>query len=417
MATVNFLYRSKKESAPLNIRLLYRVNNKDYIIGGKIKYVVTKSYWNKKHFLTRTRDAETLQEQNKVRNALHEIEQHILKSFNNTHVDAINKEWLKLQIENFYKAAINETLKDNSLSSYFNTYTEQKKNDITLSSIKKYDVVRNLVIRYQNSINTKIKIEDVDLNFKTSFEAYCNNENYAHNTIAKALRTIKTVCNHAKINGLKVSHQLDAIKPRFKKVSNIYLSFDELERIENIDDDKLTESLANARDWLIISCYIGQRVSDFMNFNKKMIRVEKGKHLIEFTQKKTNKIMTVPLHQKILKIIENREGNFPRPISDQKYNKYIKDVCELAKINESVYGSVKKETKEGSKIYRKVFDNYKKYELVSSHIGRRSFATNFYGTIPTSLLIYATGHSSEAMFLNYIGKSNKDMAMELTNYF
>jgi hypothetical protein len=27
------------------------------------------------------------------------------------------------------------------------------------------------------------------------------------------------------------------------------------------------------------------------------------------------------------------------------------------------------------------------------------------------------GHSSEIMFLNYIGKSNKDMALELKKYF
>ena len=60
---------------------------------------------------------------------------------------------------------------------------------------------------------------------------------------------------------------------------------------------------------------------------------------------------------------------------------------------------------------------YKKYELVTSHIGRRSFATNFYGTIPTSFLIYMTGHSTEAIFLNYIGKINKDIALEMTKYF
>lgn len=67
--------------------------------------------------------------------------------------------------------------------------------------------------------------------------------------------------------------------------------------------------------------------------------------------------------------------------------------------------------------YRMEVGNYKKYELVTSHIGRRSFATNFYGTIPTTYLIYVTGHSTESMFLNYIGKSNKDLAMELTKYF
>jgi hypothetical protein len=31
--------------------------------------------------------------------------------------------------------------------------------------------------------------------------------------------------------------------------------------------------------------------------------------------------------------------------------------------------------------------------------------------------MYITGHTTEAMFLTYIGKSNKDIAMELTSYF
>ena len=88
-----------------------------------------------------------------------------------------------------------------------------------------------------------------------------------------------------------------------------------------------------------------------------------------------------------------------------------------AGINELVRGSRKEETEEGSGIYRKRDGEFKKFELVTSHIGRRSFATNYYGKIPTSFLIYVTGHSTEAMFLNYIGKSNKDIALELTNYF
>jgi hypothetical protein len=55
--------------------------------------------------------------------------------------------------------------------------------------------------------------------------------------------------------------------------------------------------------------------------------------------------------------------------------------------------------------------------LVSSHIGRRSFATNNYGRIPTSLLINVTGHSTEGMFLEYIGKSNTEKAIQLAEYF
>ena len=83
----------------------------------------------------------------------------------------------------------------------------------------------------------------------------------------------------------------------------------------------------------------------------------------------------------------------------------------------AIIGSKKVETVKDSGIYRKKTDTYKKHELVSSHIGRRSFATNFYGKIPTTYLIYVTGHSTEQMFLTYIGKSNKDLAMEIGNYF
>ena len=67
--------------------------------------------------------------------------------------------------------------------------------------------------------------------------------------------------------------------------------------------------------------------------------------------------------------------------------------------------------------FRKKSGVYPKWKLVSSHIGRRSFATNFYGEIPTTYLTYITGHSTESMFLKYIGKSNKDKAMEMTNFF
>ena len=96
----------------------------------------------------------------------------------------------------------------------------------------------------------------------------------------------------------------------------------------------------------------------------------------------------------------------------EKYNDFIKKVCELAEINQPTKGSKMKETEEGSGIYRKQSGTYKKHELVTSHIGRRSFATNFYGKIPTTYLIYITGHSTESMFLNYIGKSNKDLALD-----
>ena len=46
---------------------------------------------------------------------------------------------------------------------------------------------------------------------------------------------------------------------------------------------------------------------------------------------------------------------------------------------------------------------------MSSHDLRRSFATNFFGKIPTPILMQMTGHSKESPFLQYIGHDpNRD---------
>jgi integrase len=271
--------------------------------------------------------------------------------------------------------------------------------------------------RFQEHRKKIIYIKDINDKFKNEFIAYYKKEGYSKNTMQRELVMIKTFCKHAKYLGLEVHHQMDGLRLEREKVEKIYLDLSELEALKKLDNTKLSESLLNARDWLIISCYTGQRVSDFLRFTKEMIRIENGKHLLEFTQRKTNKIMTIPLHNEVLAILDKREGNFPYSISDQKYNDYIKLVCRAAKINKPTKGSKKVETEEGSKKYRKKGGIYPKWELISSHVGRRSLATNFYGKIPTSYLIYMTGHSTEELFLSYIGKSNKDMAMELTKYF
>ena len=45
MATVNFLYRSSKETAPLTLRLLFRHDNKDFVIGD-LRHVQRLNRWD-----------------------------------------------------------------------------------------------------------------------------------------------------------------------------------------------------------------------------------------------------------------------------------------------------------------------------------------------------------------------------------
>lgn len=416
MASVNFLYRSTKDKSNLILRLLYRYNNVDYTFGVKTRFEVEKNYWSKQH-KKKSKDIEITNRQTDVNNELNKIENHILNAFNSASIETISKEWLQTQIDNYYNPPQKENSIPIDLINFIDFYIDYRKNEITETNKRKCTVIKNKLIKYEAFLKKKILIKNINDSFKNEFVNYQKDRMYSQNTIQREFVNIKTFCKYARFLGLETHHQLDSLRIDRQKVEKIYLTLEDLTKIENLGKEKLTDSLDNAKDWLIISAYCGQRVSDFMRFTDEQIRIENGKHLIEFTQKKTGKNMTVPLHPKILEILNKRNNKFPYKISDQKYNDFIKTVCELAEINEPTIGSKLIETEPDSGIYRKKSGMYKKFELVTSHIGRRSFATNFYGKIPTTYLIYVTGHSTEAMFLNYIGKSNKDLALEITNYF
>lgn len=419
MATINFLYRSTREKAPLNLRLLFRHNDKDYVIGGKTKLEVSRDYWNNHHTKQRLKDIDVKNLQTDVNNKLSELENHILEAFNATPPGKVNKDWLKVTIENYYNPPKeNEIPVD--LISYIDYYLEYRKNEITESNRKKVKVTKNKMLRLQKELGKPILINEINESFKKAYVDFSKEKAYSQNTQHREFVLIKTICFHARYLGLKTHHQLDGITLQREEGNHIYLNLEDLEKIKKVELDH--DYLNNARDWLIISCYTGQRVSDFMRFKSEMIRIEDGKTLLEFRQKKTKKEMSIPVTKEVREILKKRNGKFPRAISDQRYNDYIKEVCEMAKIKDEVKGKRRisiapKDVKPTKNDYRDISDTFEKWELVSSHIGRRSFATNFYGKVPTTYLINITGHGSEKMFLNYIKKSNKDLALDAFNYF
>lgn len=151
----------------------------------------------------------------------------------------------------------------------------------------------------------------------------------------------------------------------------ITLSFDEIKRIRKTVMPN--NYLENAKQWLILGCNIGQRVSDLLKLKKSNIAEVDGNKIIVLSQQKTKKQVAIPINKEAQYILDLNNGDFPRQISDMKFNKYLKMVCEEAQINEVINGSkVDPETK------RKVVGKYTKWQLVSSHICRRSYATNYY---------------------------------------
>lgn len=146
-----------------------------------------------------------------------------------------------------------------------------------------------------------------------------------------------------------------------------------------------------------------------MRFNSSMIREVEGKRFIDLTQVKTGKAVSIPIMPEVEAILQKHGGDFPRKTSEQKYNVYIKEVCKQAGINKEMKGRLPETIDDR---VRKPIGTFEKWQLVTSHIGRRSFATNFYGKVATTYLRNITGHGSESMFLEYIGKTSADTGLE-----
>lgn len=419
MATVNFLYRSIKNKAPLTLRLLYRYENKDYQIDAKTKNQVPKDYWEKTHFAKRVNDPDLSNYRTDVIKQLDALRSFVLTQFNDSLTHEVNKKWLKDIVKAYYSPKKQKVIPVD-LIGFIDYYLKVK--DVSETQSKKMITIKNKMTRFQDELEREFLIADINEDFKNKFTTYYNKYQYAQNTQQREFTLIKTVCRYARYLGLYTHHQLDEMRIKREEIEHIYLTFNELEKLKIYQFDK--DYLNNARDWLIISCYTGQRVSDFMRFTSEMIREEDGKRLLEFKQKKTQKFMTIPLLKEVDEVLNRRGGKFPRAISAQKYNDYIKEVCEACGIDEMSKGKVrqciypdKPKSERKPEDYRDVSGTFPKHKLVTSHIGRRSFATNYYGKVPTTFLKEITGHSTEKMFLNYIKKSNKDLALDALKYF
>jgi len=414
MASINYLYRSKKDQASLKVRLLFRYDGKDHQLETDSKIVVTSDYWNHYHRKSKIKDVSIRNKQREVEDSLNSLEQSIIECFYKSDPKYVDKAWLISTVEIHYKHG--EDFKSEYLTDIANDYIESIKLTATKSSITKHNTIIGKIKDMQTHYKRKFKASDVDSSFKTLFNDYYQLNGYNKNTIKKNFKFIKTYCYYARDNGIEVNPNLKKLSISGEDTKDIYLTLDELELIKTFSG--LSDKLDNVRDWLLISCFTAQRISDFSRFGKDMIIELENQKLISFKQTKGQKEIVIPLLPEVQEVLDKRDGEFPRKISDQRFNQYVKELCKTIRFNEEIEGSVIKNIGDDKdKRYRKVKGTYPKYMLVSSHIGRRSFATNFYGKIPTPLLMSATGHTTEKQFLEYIKIAEVDSALELAKRY
>lgn len=433
MASISFLFRSKKDQGFITLRFKHSENSKVYEFSCNTKEFTTAEMFNnnikkianpknikkgeKAIFKSVTpRDDQKQKTHKKIIDNLTNLEFHVFQILANTNVDALSKDWLQKTIDDFYNP-IQETNISTYLIPFIDYFLKVKSNDFKESRKKHFRVLKNKLERF----NSDIQIKDVNDGLKKDFIDYCKKQSYSDQTISSDLKKIKQICVYAIQCGIKTHLQLSNFsKYKIAQEDFIYLSIDELDQIKSFDLSS-NERLDNVRDWLLVSCFTGQRISDFMRFTSNNIIFKTGRKLLEFQQQKTGKKMIIPLLVEVEEILNKRNGEFPKAISHQKYNDYVKEACAIIGINEMIESKALEPMYKTGKLtrndYRKVNLTLEKWNFISSHIGRRSFASNFYSKIPTSVLISITGHSTERQLKSYLQKEDTDIALDAFKYF
>jgi integrase len=280
----------------------------------------------------------------------------------------------------------------------------------SLNAIKNYGSTLAAVKRYMSAHRLKtLQFDDINKGFYDQFKAFCYgiDENKEKSTFAGFIKDIKSVMNEAKEAGHQSSDGHKAasfILPSYESDTKA-LTLAEVDQIHSLDLSA-NPRMDKVRDLFLIGCYSALRFSNFNNLTIENISEE----FIRLKQVKTGDLVTIPIMKRLQKVLDKYEGALPKPVSNQEFNRVIKEVVKAAGLNYLV----KVKSFNGG-IERTVSKPLS--ELVSSHTARRSYATiMFKMNIPAMLIMSATGHKTESSFLKYIKANNEDKAMLMADY-
>lgn len=330
--------------------------------------------------------------------------------------DDITSKWLNEEITKIIYPGNNLPLqeeKPESLLKWVNMFVEQAPN--RKDKVTGRLLVNNNVQQYkatQKHLNDFAKhkrkkdflFKDLDQNFYDAFVEYLQGLGFTANSVGKHIRILKLMLNEATKLGFNTSTDYTAFYVFNEEVDTIYITEEELSILKETD---LTSSpyLDRVRDWFLLLAWTGCRFSDLEKIGKTDIK----DGFITFRQQKTNTKVTIPLHPVVSEILQKYEYQLPAPISNQRFNEYIKEVAKRAKIDnkEAVTRTI------GGKLQT---ITQPKYELISSHTGRRSFCTNMYKRgLPTLMIMSISGHKTEKSFLKYIKVKQEEHAQMMAN--
>lgn len=246
----------------------------------------------------------------------------------------------------------------------------------------------------------KAGYKDVNNNFLDRFVRHLALQNLGNDYIETLIKRLKWFFKWAAGQGY-TECDISSYKASLKKVVNpvIFLTWEELMSIYNLQFPRNKRYLERTRDAFCFQCFTSLRHSDLCQLRKSDIYGG----CIHLTSIKTLDNMVIELNKYSKAILSKYEKEeYPVPqISDQKMNEYLKEVGRLAGLD----CLIRKTHMSGN---RREERTYHKWELLTTHVGRRTFISNaIMMGIPPEIVMKWTGHSDYKAMKPYIAIADK----------
>lgn len=269
--------------------------------------------------------------------------------------------------------------------------------------------------------NQKVTMQDFTEKHLAGLIKHFEDCGMVNNTIQKKYDLVKWFLKWAYQHKYLTTNDHELFKPKLKGVTktpraDLYLTWDELMRLHDIDLGKRHRGLEAVRDVFLFQCFTGLRYSDVLSLKK----INVNNDCIRLTTQKTADNIVINLNDWSREIINKYSDitiNKPKykdmllpVISNQKMNKEIKTLCMLAHINDPI------------EIVRyrgnaRVTESKPKYDLISSHCGRRTFIVHAIRLgIPVPVIMQYTGHSSYDAMKPYINVVDDSKEKEMKKF-
>lgn len=422
MSEVNF-YLKKSIASDKQGRKIKTSNSKSLIVlykryKGKSLVLSTGQFieeknWNKNKQRVKSNTTTVNDGSDSLNTFLDKLEAKCNKAFNTALGEGVPApETIKNQLKEYINK-VEEKKSDNTdffklVERFISGEIKTKGKDKSSNTLQNYKTVKGHLKDYEIKSKTKITFESINLDFVYSYVSYLKKvKKLATNTIAKDITVIKVFMGEAVDLGFTDNMQFKHKKFSVQEdqTDAVYLTDKEITRIYKLDLSE-NKKLERAKDLFVFGCYVGLRFSDYSTIKPENIVNIEGEPFIKIVTTKTKDLVIIPCNPIVLQIFEKYKDNhnsLPRSYSNQKFNEYIKEVCEKAELNDTGRLSTDLEKK--------------LYECVSSHTARRSFCTNLYlDGFPTIEIMKISGHKTETAFLKYIKVSKLDSAKRLSAF-